>query len=44
MHLRLEVIEHGDAVVARDERVDQVRTDVPGAAGDENVVDAHDDS
>ena len=41
MHLRLEVVEHGHAVVARDERIDEVRTDVPGAAGDENVVDAH---
>ena len=44
MHLRLEVVEHSDAIVARDERVDEMRSDVAGAAGDKNVVNTHDDA
>ena len=41
MHLRLQAVQYGDVVVARDERVDQVRADVSGAAGNENVSYAH---
>ena len=41
MHLRLEVVEHRHAVLARDERIDEMRADVAGAAGDEDVTNAH---
>jgi hypothetical protein len=41
MHLRLEVVEDGDRVVARHQCIDQMRADVAGAARDENVSNAH---
>ena len=31
-----EIVKHDDAIAARNQRVDQVRSDKPGAAGDEN--------
>ena len=34
---RREVVDHGDAVAAGDQRVDEIRADEPGAAGDETV-------
>ena len=39
--LRLEVVEDAHGVAARDQAVHEVRADVAGAAGDENVSDAH---
>ena len=39
MHLWLEVVEHRHAVVARDQRIDEMRADVAGAAGDEDRVE-----
>ena len=36
-----EAVEHGDAIVALEQRVDEMRTDEPGAAGDEHVGVGH---
>src|SRR5690606_40254736 len=41
VYLGLQVVEDRHAVVARDERVDQVRTDVAGSPGYEDVSDGH---
>lgn len=41
MYLLLEIVEHSDAVTARYERVDEMRADVSGAAGHEDVSNWH---
>jgi hypothetical protein len=41
MNLRLEVVEHRDLVLAGDETIDQMRSDVAGATGHENRTNRH---
>ena len=41
VHLRLEVVEHRYAVLARHQRVDEMRADVARSAGDQYVANAH---
>jgi hypothetical protein len=36
MHLRLKIVEHGDAVAVHDKTVDEMGADVAGSAGDED--------
>ena len=41
MNLWLQIVEHGDLVLAGHQLVHEVGADVTGAAGDENVTNAH---
>src|SRR5262245_65243019 len=41
MHLRLEAVEHGDLVVARNQGIHEVRPEITRAACNENLPNAH---
>jgi hypothetical protein len=41
MHLRFEIVENGDAIPARHERINEMGADVSSATGHENVGNWH---